>query len=117
MRRAALVVTVLVIGCEHSDPPIQPDAAADASGIDALPLGVPDFFGEACATPSALGVVNTCRDELPYPNAYCTPEGACRPFCGSVSISGGSTRACEDVGGTETWAFPTSSARVCYCTP
>lgn len=94
-----------------------PDAAVDSRQIDAMPaIGEPDFFGEACAPPSTLGTVVVCRNDLPYPKAYCTPEGVCRPFCQSVSISGGGYRICKDVG-VETWAFATSAARVCYCVP
>lgn len=110
------LIVGLLVGC-GDDAPVRPDAAIDALPIDGLPPGVPDFFGEACTPPSTVGVVNTCRNDLPYPKAYCTPAGICRPFCQAVTVSGGGLRACEDVGGVETYAFPTSAARVCYCEP
>lgn len=96
------LLLLAVLGCD--DPvTVMPDAAVDAT-VDA-PDGGYDYFGETCSPPSSLGLVNTCRDELPYPKAYCTPEGVCRPFCGTT---------CP---GRQTYAFPTSAARVCYCEP
>lgn len=115
MRFVALVV--LVFGCED-ERPVMPDARPDAPRVDAiLPPGQPDFFGEACSPPSTLGVVVNCRLDDPYPKAYCTPDGVCRPFCDHVSITGGGFRTCAGVGGKETQAFPTSPAHVCYCEP
>lgn len=105
----ALAITVLA-ACPSNDP-IAPDAAIPS---DARLLG--DFYGEPCDPPSTNGFVSTCRD-LPYPKAYCTPIGICRPFCHSVRALGTEgSRNCRDVGGVETWAFE-DGARVCYCDP
>lgn len=112
--RWLVIATVLSGACGDDINVIPPDAPM----ADADPTVVHgDFFGEHCDPPSSLGNVSTCRDSLPFPKAYCTPEGTCRPFCGSVSVIEGGTRACKDVGGKETYAFPTSAARVCYCVP
>lgn len=97
-------LVLVLVGCS-GDPTNVPDAAVDAAPGPDTPLP-PDFYGEACSPPSSLGFVSTCRPELPYPKAYCTPEGVCRPFC----------ERCP-TGGVEMWAFPTSPARVCYCVP
>lgn len=110
-------VVVSAIGCSGDERDEVPDAAVDAPKADALPPGAPDFFGEACSPPSTLGLVLVCRLELPYPGAYCTPDGVCRPFCDYVSIVDGGRTTCESVGGVERFAFPTSAARVCYCEP
>lgn len=107
-----VLLLLVLIGC-GDDAPVIPDAGADAPPDAAQG----DFFGEPCTPGSTLGVVQTCRDELAYPKAYCTPDGTCRPFCGAVSVSGEGLRECKDVGGVETWAFATSAARVCYCEP
>lgn len=101
MRHAAVMVVALVLGCDGNQ--VAPDASIDAV-IDAP---ASEFYGEPCSPPSTLGFVSTCRPELPFPKAYCTPEGVCRRFC----------EECKALGGIETYAFPTSAARVCYCAP
>jgi len=116
MRSAAWVVLVLVVGCDDVRT-VMPDAPIDSAPLIDVPTGTPDFFGEACDPPSTLGVEVQCRLELPYPKAYCTPLGICRPFCESVSLAGGGFGKCTSVGGVERFAFETSAARVCYCDP